>query len=86
MVEIWNPILTKLQVRRGVDRDTSELISANVYFIDGYNDRAQPFLWTKTPDQILGKAIRRRILQTRGTARSCRGITDGVRETKRPRR
>ena len=46
MVEIWFSILTKQQVRRGVYHDVPELIAAIEYFIDGYNDRAQPFVWT----------------------------------------
>jgi len=58
MVEIWFSILTKQQVRRGVYRDVPELIDAIEHFIDGYNERAQPFVWTKTPEQILAKAIK----------------------------
>ena len=57
MVEIWFSILTKQQVRRGVYHDVPELIAAIEHFIDGYNERAQPFVWTKTPDQVLAKAI-----------------------------
>jgi transposase len=58
MVEIWFSILTKQQVRRGVYHDVPELIAAIEHFIDGYNERAQPFVWTKTPNQILTKAIK----------------------------
>jgi hypothetical protein len=29
-------------------------------FINGWNDRCQPFVWTKTPDEILKKANRKR--------------------------
>ncbi len=29
-------------------------------FINGWNDRCQPFVWTKTPDEILNKADRKR--------------------------
>jgi transposase len=58
MVEIWFSILTNQQVRRGVYRDVPELIAAIEQFIDGYNQRAQPFVWTKTPEQILTKAIK----------------------------
>ena len=50
MVEIWFSILTKQQVRRGVYHDVPELIAAIEHFIDGYNDRAQPFVWTKTAE------------------------------------
>jgi transposase len=59
MIEIWFSILTKQQVRRGVYHDVPELIAAIEHFIDGYNERAQPFVWTKTADQILTKAIKR---------------------------
>jgi transposase len=58
MIEIWFSILTTQQVRRGVYHDVPELIAAIEHFIDGYNDRAQPFVWTKTPEQILAKAIK----------------------------
>jgi len=27
-------------------------------FVDGWNDRSHPFVWTKTADQILAKANR----------------------------
>ena len=59
MVEIWFSILTKQQVRRGVYHDVPELIAAIEHFIDGYNQHAAPFVWTKTPDQVLAKAIKR---------------------------
>jgi len=60
MVEIWFSILTKQQVRRGVYHDVPELIAAIEHFIDGYNERAQPFAWTKTAEQVLEKAINRK--------------------------
>ncbi len=59
MVEIWFSILTKQQVRRGVYHDVPELIAAIEHFIDGYNEHAQPFVWTKTAEQILSKAIKK---------------------------
>jgi len=58
MVEIWVSILTNQQVRRGAYNDVPELIAAIEHFIDGYNERAKPFVWTKTPEQILAKAIK----------------------------
>ncbi len=59
MVEIWFSILTNQQIRRGVYRDVPELIAAIEHFIAGYNERAQPFVWTKTAEEILVKAIKR---------------------------
>jgi transposase len=58
MVEIWFSILTKQQVRRGVYHDVPELIAAIEHYIEGYNQRAQPFVWTKTPEQVLAKAAK----------------------------
>jgi hypothetical protein len=53
-----DPVLdpTKQQVRRGVYHDVPEVIEAIKHFIQGYNERAQPFVWTKTAEQILAKA------------------------------
>ena len=65
MIEIWFSILTKQQVRRGVYHDVPELINAIEYFIEHYNERAQPFVWTKTPQQILAKATKQQ--NTSGT-------------------
>ncbi len=59
MVEIWFSILTNQQIRRGVYHDVPELIAAIEHFIAGYNERAQPFVWTKTAEEILVKAIKR---------------------------
>lgn len=56
MVEIWFSILTSQQVRRGVYHDVPELIAAIEFYIEGYNQRAQPFVWTKSADQVIAKA------------------------------
>ena len=67
MVEIWFSILTNQQVRRGVYRDVPELIAAIEHFIDGYNQRAQPFVWTKTPNRSSPKPSNNKALQKRCT-------------------
>src|SRR6266851_763567 len=56
MIEIWFSILTNQQVRRGVYHDVPELTAAIEYFIENYNERAQPFVWTKTAEHIIAKA------------------------------
>ena len=33
-------------------------------FIDGWNDRCHPFVWTKTADEILSKANRQKTSTT----------------------
>ena len=58
MIEPWFSILTSQQLRRGVYHDVSELIAAIEHFIEHYNQRATPFVWTKTAEQILAKAIK----------------------------
>ena len=67
MVEIWFSILTTQHVRRGVYHDVPELIAAIDAFIKGYNERAQPFIWTKTAEDILIKATKQQLLQERRT-------------------
>ena len=58
MVEIFFGIITRQAIRRGTYTSVKDLISAIERFIDGWNDRCQPFTWTKTADQILTKATR----------------------------
>jgi transposase len=59
MVESWFSILTRQQVRRGSYGSVPELIAAIERFVAGWNDRAQPFVWTKTADEVLAKAVKR---------------------------
>jgi transposase len=53
MVEIFFGIITRQAIRRGSFTSVKDLITAIETFIDGWNDRCQPFTWTKTPDQLL---------------------------------
>ncbi|GAB3937370.1 IS630 family transposase [Micromonospora vulcania] len=56
MVEIFFGIITRQAIRRGSFTSVPDLIGAIRAFIDGYNQRCQPFCWTRTADQILAKA------------------------------
>ncbi len=58
MVEIFFGIITRQAIRRGSFTSVKDLIAAIRAFIDGYNDRCQPFIWTKDADTILAKAKR----------------------------
>jgi len=58
MVEIFFGIITRQAIRRGTFTSVPDLIGAIRIFIDAYNERCQPFIWTKTTDQILAKATR----------------------------
>jgi hypothetical protein len=57
MVEIFFGIIGRRAIRRG-SFTVADLIGAIRAFIDGYNERCQPFRWTRTADQVLAKASR----------------------------
>ena len=65
MVEIFFGIITRQAIRRGSFRSVKDLIAAIEVFIDGWNERCHPFVWTKTADQILTKAHRKQTSNTR---------------------
>jgi DDE superfamily endonuclease len=58
MVEIFFGIITRQAIRRGSFSSVKDLIDTIRRFIDGYNDRCQPFTWTKDAETILAKAKR----------------------------
>lgn len=53
LVEIFFGIITRQAIRRGTFTSVKDLTRAIGAFIDGWNDRCQPFVWTKTADQVL---------------------------------
>lgn len=56
MVEVFFGIITRQAIRRGTFRSVKDLIGAIRRFIDGWNDRCHPFVWTKAPDEVLSHA------------------------------
>jgi transposase len=58
LVEVWFGIVERQAIRRGVFKSVKDLNTKIRAFIDGWNDRSHPFVWTKTADQILAKANR----------------------------
>jgi transposase len=57
LVEVWFGIVERQAIRRGVFRSVKELNAKLRAFIDGWNaERAHPFVWTKTPEEVLKKA------------------------------
>ena len=58
LVERWFAALTEKQIRRGVHRSTRELEDAIRRYIEVTNHRPKPFVWTKTPDEILASVGR----------------------------
>jgi transposase len=53
LVEVFFSIITRQAIRRGSHTSVKELIAAIERFIDGWNDRCHPFVWTKTADELL---------------------------------
>jgi hypothetical protein len=58
LVEVFFGIITRQAIRRGSFENVGQLVSAIRAFIDGYNQRCRPFIWTKTAEQILPRATR----------------------------
>ena len=58
LVEVWFGIIERQAIHRGTFRSVRELTTKIREFINGWNPRAKPFVWTKTADQILAKAHR----------------------------
>ena len=58
LVEVWFGIIERQAIHRGTFASVRDLMIKIRTFINGWNDRCQPFIWTKTADQILQKANR----------------------------
>ena len=56
LVEAFFGIITRQAIRRGTFTSVKYLITAIETFIDAWNDRCEPFVWTKTADEVLTKA------------------------------
>jgi transposase len=56
MVEIFFGIITRQTIRRGTFTSVKDLIAAIETFIDAWNERCQPFTWTKTAEDIIPSA------------------------------
>ena len=54
-VEIFFGIITRQAIRRGTFTSVKDLTTAIGRFIDAYNDRCQPFTWTKDASELLAK-------------------------------
>jgi transposase len=59
LVEVWFSLIERQAIHRGTFRSVRDLNAKIRAFIDGWNDRAHPFVWTKTADQILKNANRK---------------------------
>ena len=60
LVEVWFSIIERQAIHRGTFGSVKDLNAKIRGFITGWNNRSQPFVWTKTADQILKKANRQK--------------------------
>ena len=64
LVEVWFGIIERQAIHRGSFTSVKDLNAKIRAFVDGWNDRCHPFVWTKPADQVLKKANRQ---TTRGS-------------------
>jgi transposase len=55
LVEAFFAIISRQAIHRGSFACVDDLVAVIRRFIDGWNERCKPFVWTKTADDILGK-------------------------------
>ena len=58
-VETWFGILTEQVIRRGNDESVRALVARIERFTREWSEGATPFVWVKTADEILAKAVRK---------------------------
>ena len=59
LVEVWFGIIEKQAIHRGTFASVRDLTTKIRAFINGWNGRAHPFIWTKSADEILTRAHRK---------------------------
>jgi len=64
LVEVWFGIIERQAIHRGSFSSVRDLNAKIRAFVNGWNDRCHPFVWTKTAEQILAKANRQKISET----------------------
>jgi transposase len=58
MVERFFAEITRKRIRRGAFKSVPELKSAIIEYLENHNANPKPFIWTKSPGQILEKVAR----------------------------
>ena len=56
LVEVFFGIITRQAIRRGSYDSVKQLTAAIERYINAWNERCEPFVWTKTADEIIEKA------------------------------
>jgi transposase len=60
LVEVWFGIIERQAIRRGTFTSVRDLMIKIRAFIDGWNRRKHPFIWTKPAAEVLAKIDRKR--------------------------
>src|SRR3954452_1095867 len=60
MVEIWFSMAERQAIHRGTFTSVRDLTRKIRKFVDGWNARSHPFTWTRTADEVLTKANRKK--------------------------
>jgi transposase len=60
LVEVWFSIIERQAIHRGSFPSVRDLMIKIRAFINGWNDRCHPFIWTKPADQVLKKIKRKK--------------------------
>jgi len=56
LVEVWFSLIERQAIHRGVFTSVKDLNAKIRTYIDGWNDRSHPFVWTRTAEEILKHA------------------------------
>jgi transposase len=59
LIEAWLSILTRKSIRRGSFDSVRALIRHILAYLQRWNEHPVPFVWTKSADEIIRKAVRR---------------------------
>jgi transposase len=65
LVEVWFSIIERQAIHRGSFPSVRDLMIKIRAFINGWNDRCHPFIWTKPADQVLQQIKRKKNSLTR---------------------
>ena len=65
LVEVWFSLIERQAIHRGVFTSVKDLNAKIRTYIDAWNDRCHPFIWTKTAEDILKKANRKQTSNAR---------------------
>jgi transposase len=60
LVEVWFSLIERQAIHRGTFTSVKDLNARIRAYIDGWNDRCHPFVWTRTAEQVLKKANRKK--------------------------